>query len=337
MVAYFDKKNYINYLKKATDSSEARDTLRMIKNQMEIHLNFNIEELDDYEIILHEEFEEGISKDFKITKGENKIKRPLTSTSFPTKNDVYLLDDDYGMDEIKQLNFILLGSLNDEIKTLKKLIIDDDYSFHKEKIIGQDITFDKHLNLLGLPFSTLIFVDRYLFKGSAIGGNLGLFEYNLKKIISEVYQSKNFISTLLFIYQINKEGKKNDAKYDEGPNLELLVKSINECIDVKCKKPELFFIGVPARVIDDEHDRLILSNYIRIKSGDSFVYFDSKGKKITQSTSVDHYSLVNKKYINTNEILINKLVQIAKDCRNSNTGITNIPKEKNIKHLFNFQ
>lgn len=41
--------------------------------------------------------------------------------------------------------------------------------------------------------------------------------------------------------------------------------------------------------VDKEHDRNIFMNYIRVKSGDSFNYFNSKQNIITKGTEIDIY------------------------------------------------
>ena len=130
MTVYFDKENYISYLSNSDKSQKYIDTLRMIKNQLKVHLNFLLSDLDDDEFALHTEFEEGVSIDFKLTRDMDKVKRPLKKDSFPSNSGIYLLNDNENVPKIKSLHTILIGSINEEVEILNKIIINVDYSFH---------------------------------------------------------------------------------------------------------------------------------------------------------------------------------------------------------------
>jgi len=75
----------------------------------------------------------------------------------------------------------------------------------------------------------------------------------------------------------------------------------------------MFFISVPKGKIDDEHDRHIISNYIRFKSGDSLVYFSSAGIKLTMSKDFDIYSMANRNYQKNTKLLLDDIRKIIKD------------------------
>jgi hypothetical protein len=335
MTVYFDKTNYVNYLKSYNSSDKGFDTLRMVKKQLNVHLNFKLEDLDEYEYILHEEFQSGVSPEFKITYNIDLVKRPLQKDSFPSNNGIFLLDDE-NVKKIKTLHSIIIGSVNEEVETLLKLIITEDYSFHLEKIIGSDITPTNHLNFLNLPFSTLLIVDRYIFKGPEIGGNLGLYEYNLEKILEKVFENKSGDSRLIFVYQVNVKVDIGNPKYDIGPDKDKLTDKIKKVVQKYCPKPEVFLIGVPFGTIDDEHDRYIFSNYLRIKSGDSLVYFDSLGNIKTKSKSVDLYSLGKRDYRITNEQILNKMNTIIKETLDNFPQYSKIPSGKLSNSVLNF-
>lgn len=335
MTVYFDKENYINYLKTASNTEIGIDTLRMIKKQLSVHLNFKLDELDDYESILIEEFQAGVDPDFKLTHEVDKVIRPLQKTSFPNKNGVYLLsDEDVG--KIKLLHTVIIGSVGEETDTLKQLIINNDYSFHLEKLIGTDITPANHLDILDLPFSTLVVVDRYMFKGPEVGGNVGLYEYNLDKILKKVFQHKKGDSRLIFIYQVKVNVAVSNPQYDAGPDLNKLNDKIKKVITKYCPSPEIFLVGVPAGYIDDEHDRYIISNYIKIKSGDSFVYFNSTDAIKTDSKTVDFYSLAYKQYNSSNNVILNKIARIIEETLNRHPQYSKVPTGTINNKVVNF-
>jgi hypothetical protein len=334
MTVYFDKENYLNYLKESKKTNIGQDTLRMIKNQLVVHLNFNINDLDEYEFKLHEEFEEGVSIDFRLTNGVDKILRPIVKESFPSKNGIYLLNEN--VENIKTLHEILIGALNEEINILKYLIISNDYSFHLEKRIGVEILPNQHLDILDFPFSTLVIIDRYLFKGPYPGGNIGLFEFNLNKILRNIYKKKRCKSKVVIVYQINIRVARTDRNYDEGPDIDTIIEKIKQVVHKHCPSPEMFFIAVPQGFIDDEHDRWIITNYLRIKSGDSLVYFNSLGQINSDSRTVDFYSLARRDYRKVNEDIIIKLNQICKSTLNNYPRFSKIPKEFEGQTIINF-
>jgi hypothetical protein len=324
MTVYFDKENFLNYFKKLDGHEFGNDTLRMLKKQLNIHLNFEIEGLDDYDYTLIEEFQSGISENFSMTHGENKVNRPLTKESFPTYNDIYLLSDQ-NVDKLKKHHIIMLANIDEEIEILNKLIINVDYSFHNEKLIGKDITPKTHVDLLDFPFSTIVIIDRYVFKGPEAGGNISFYDYNLDKILRKIYSNKEGYSRLVFVYQVNVSVAKTSPKYDEGPDLDKLAQKIKKVTGKYCPAPEIFLIGVPVGTIDDEHDRYIVSNYLRIKSGDSIIYFDANDGIVTKSKTVDYYSLGFKQYRETNKNLLVKIKTIIEETLNKNSRYSKIP------------
>jgi len=335
MIAYFDKANYIQYLKTVDDVNEGPDTLRMLKKQLSVHLNFKTEDLDEYEQILLEEFQSGVSTHFKFTFGDDKIVRPIKKDNLPSKNGIYLLDDE-SVSFLKKQCIVVAGGVGEEIGALNTLIINIDYSFHAEKVIGKDITNTNHLNILGLPFSTLVVVDRYIFKGPEVGGNLGLYQYNLDIILKNAFINKQGHSRLIFIFQVNTKVPNTNPNYDEGPDFEKLAAKIKKVTHKHCPAPELYFIGVPSGVIDDEHDRYIISNYLRIKSGDSLIYFDSSGVITTKSKTVDFYSLGNKNYRDVNDIILNKISQIIEETLDKHPRNSKVPQGTQSKEVINF-
>lgn len=333
MKVYFDKENYLNYLKSSRKSVLAQDTLRMIKNQLSVHLNFDTETFSDEEFKLHEEFTEGVSREFNITHGKNVVIRPVKDTSFPTMDGIYLLESD--INYAKRLNSVLLGALNEETNVLSRLIISDDYSFHAEKRIGIDVLPNKHLNINDLPFTTLVIIDRYIFKGPDPGGNIGLYEYNLAQILKNIYSKKNGKTKIVFVYQVNVQVPKDNPKYDEGPDVNKLNEKIRRIVNKNCPAPEIYFFGVPSGYIDDEHDRWILSNYLRIKSGDSLVYFDSNGQIKSDSLTIDLYSLGSRSYRTVNQDIVDKINNICEKTSRQYPRFCKIPNNVGINRLIN--
>lgn len=213
---------------------------------------------------------------------------------------------------------MIIGKISEEKETLDHLIFDkNDYGFHIQKIIGS-AEFERwdRLESFCLPFSTIVFIDRYMFKGPETGGNLGLFDYNIGIILKNFYITKVGPSRLVFIYRIVDNVSPTHYSYDLGPDLIRLkekIKRLVKGVNKYCPDPEIILIGVPKDSIEDEHDRHIVSNYIRIKSGDLFVYFDSIGRKVSKSNEIDFYSLGKREYRATTNYLLGKIKTIIQD------------------------
>src|SRR5690606_8138147 len=121
------------------------------------------------------------------------------------------------------------------------------------------------IEIFNRPFSSMVIVDRYMFKGSEIGGNYGMFEFNLKMILGTFFKYQNQKPNLTFIYQINPFVPNTNPSFEDGPDIHLLkqkVKSAVKSINKYCPEPNINFIPVPKGKIEDEHDRHIITNYL---------------------------------------------------------------------------
>ena len=318
MTVFFDRTNFFSLIKSLQKSPREIDVLRFLKRQVDIHFNFSVGDLEEEELIIIEDFQEGVAGDWKWTYNSDKIlERPLNINSFPEINGIYLLDD-VNVDSIKRRHSIIIGKISEEEETLDHLIFDkDDYGYHIQKIIGSS-EFEKwdRIESFCLPFSTIVFIDRYMFQGPETGGNLGLFDYNIGIILKNFYQRKVGPSRLIFVYRIVENVSPTHFSYDLGPDLNRLkekIKRLVKGVNKYCPDPDIILIGVPKDSIEDEHDRHIVSNYIRIKSGDSLVYFDSIGRKVSKSNEIDFYSLGKREYRNTTAYLLDKVKEIIQD------------------------
>lgn len=344
MTVYFDYKNFISLFNSQTESEKYRNVIQFLKKQVDIHLNFATEELDDNEFILLTEFQEGRQEGWKskskFTHGKNEINpRPLSEDSFPSKSSLYLLDDK-NVETLKEKNFVLIGGVNEEVDLLSSLNIDtDDYGFHVELEIGEKEFKDwNEIQKFVRPFSSLLFVDRFMFYGTEKRGKLSLFKYNIEVILNNYYKNKNSNSTLIFVYRVDPEAERPN-NIEPGPDFELLKKKINskiESIKKNCPLPEVVFIGVPRDEIKDEHDRHIISNYLRIKSGDSLIYYNYKGKIISKSSTIDFYSLGKRNYRENTSAIVSKINKIILETYDKYPKYCDVPDGINLKNLLKF-
>lgn len=143
-----------------------------------------------------------------------------------------------------------------------------------------------------LPFTDLIIVDNYMFDES-------VWEYNLLKIIEECSKKTPRRFNLLLMSFIH-------SKYPPNIN-ELYNKLIAKFRDkdIICD----LSIALATETIK-EHDRGIFTNYLRIKSGDSFNYFDKDDKFFTKGTDIDFHTLVQSDKFNSSEEALSNISKI---------------------------
>jgi hypothetical protein len=159
--------------------------------------------------------------------------------------------------------------------------------------------FHSWLNLKDyLPFVTdVIIADNYLFSDPS------LLDVNFYEIVKILYGIRPDLNLTIITYDnprfsINIEDFKKEIK--------------NKLSQLKLKeKFDIVFLNSELK----EHDRGIFTNFTRIKSGDSFNYFNTKGQVITKGTELDFYSLTKPDYFNNTEIALNALCESTNKTR----------------------
>lgn len=317
MTVVFDKENAISFFKSIDNSEFGHEIMQLLKRQVNLQFNFELEDTDEMlELQILEFVETGGRKDNNLSiifNNNEAYQSPFCVDQISNTSNVYLLNTI--SEKVKRAYKVLIGTVGDELDILSKLLLNQiDRSTHEQRIIGSDNFKDwSYIAEFIRPFSQVLIVDRFMFKGPEIGGNLGLFDYNIKVILQKLYANQMEKTDIVFVYQINPNVARTHSNYDEGPDLEKLgnkVKQAVKSVNRNCPKPNLTFIGVPKGRINDDHDRHIITNYIRIKSGDSLIYFNSTGKIETKSNEFDVYSLGRKQYRDTTKSLISKIKRI---------------------------
>lgn len=209
---------------------------------------------------------------------EFRFKKPH-KCKFPKEQNirtVFFLNEPLENDRIKYRinNGFLFGFQEDYHDAWKSL-----YFFGKYKVLpvrkSAKINFKSWAQLSDyiLPFTDMIVVDNYMFDES-------LWDHNLFRIIKEFSKKTNVKFNLLLV---------SFAKRDQLSSY----KDIHQVIKKKLLENQVQcnLSIILAREFFKEHDRGIFTNYLRIKSGDSFVYFDKNGDFITKGTDIDFHSL----------------------------------------------
>ncbi len=141
-----------------------------------------------------------------------------------------------------------------------------------------------------LPFTDTIIIDSYLFADKS------LISSNLERMLEVLNKATSVNKNVLII---SYEGSKKEIIADDV---------YRTCQQIKSDKNLNINIGIIlTNRIDKEHDRNIFFNYLRIKSGDSFNYFNSKGEVITKGTDLDFYPYSNPKNFNIAQSILSEV------------------------------
>jgi len=203
-----------------------------------------------------------------------------------------------GQQKYRKQNGFLFGFPDDYPETWKKLSLlgkadvlpvrkDEEKRFSKWDQLSEYIT----------PFTDLIMVDNYMFDES-------LWDYNLFEILRLFSQKTPVKFNLLLVsFADNK-------KLIGYANLGEKVKEKLKEMGISCN-----FSLVLAPQTLKEHDRGIFTNYLRIKSGDSFVYFDKTGKYLTKGTDIDFHTLASPNKFNASEAALRNVARILTELK----------------------
>lgn len=282
MVAYFDLENLESYL--AQQKNEAfEDSLKMIKRQLDLSFNFSKEEFKK---------SEGLLQFIKILSdgiGDKKIN--YIPEKFPARNLAADSSKDFSAEELLSAYFIndeklaelslndelLIADIGEEMGLFESLFLNtNDYIFDRSELIGSEFTSWNNLSSYNSPYIDLIFVDNFILSEKS------KFEINLKEIVRNCMRGNcvKKINIIIFV--------KGDELYMRYQDVKSELSQI--VTQFHSEEPNVTIIKHYK-----EHDRTILKNFIRIKSGDTFNYFRRNGTKETKGREIDFKSIASKK------------------------------------------
>ena len=318
MELYIDINNLKSFIK-SKDSDDFDDCKRMLRRQLHVVYNFDKEMLKSEPIL--QQFVTMISEGRGLSEESDKFlpstaifpERPIKANSYINWNwrelsSVYLIDD-VDSRKLKNKGCVLLGETGEELSILMKLFCGMDYDFHhlydlqKNFYSWEQLTADNQT----LPCTDIIINDRYLFTNS-----YDLVECNLRPLLTVLAGNvKNRINVVVFT--------KNKSILDFGKDkADVIIK--NTLLKVTGMKPNVTFVTSN----DNDkipHDRFIITNYRLIRSGDSFLYFNTKGKKITNGGALDIDSMANHETYTFVQSLLEKLQASYNDIKRLNNDM----------------
>ena len=329
MYLYIDKEN-IESLIKSKSHKLYDDCFKAIKKQFNVFFNFSKKEMKSNELLMpwFQLLVDGVGNDSKFTFLDDMPfpVRPITKDIIQSFNDnklsaVYLLSDE-NIHHLKNVGAVLVGAPGEEIQIFNQLfLLQNDYDFHKEIKIGSpELNKWDNLKKYATPLTDIIFVDSY--------------------ILADVSLISSNLICYLEILCAGAKNKVNIVLYVNNKNVSITLEIIKEQVVTAISRitghtPNFTLIQYTS-VRDTEnlgeHDRTIFTNYIRIKSGDSYNYFNSTGEVITKGREITYNSLAKKESHDLAKTLIADLQSNINFLKSNGTSI----KGDKISNYLNF-
>lgn len=325
MDLYIDKENLESFIH-SRDKGEFDDCIRMLNRQL--HVVYNMEKAslkNDQELlpwITRIGEGRGKSEDTDTFLSQKFPERPIKSNTYNNWDrrkltSVYLISD-IDCQKLKNRGCVLIGDKGEEIEILSRLFCGIDYDYHhlydlqKNFHSWSQLTNDNQM----LPTTDIVISDRYLFKNE-----YELVEYNLSRLLSALANNvKNKINVV--VYTLYNGIKAFDEKKAE--------KIINKALETTTgMKPQITFVTSNDNTLIP-HDRFVITNYRLLRSGDSFIYFNTKGERITNGGALDVDSLANHETYIYVESLIEKLQATYNKVKEVNKDMIIGRKESNF-------
>lgn len=287
MDLYFDKENLESLM--MNHSHELfNDILKVIKNQLNVYLNFGKDDVISSEALIafYKLSTSGVgTSSMKFLDDEIFPPRPLKSNSANTFNtsqrsSIFLINDDDN-EKLKSAGSILMGGVGEEIEVFRQIFLFlDDYLFDRELRIGSpEFNSWDCLKPYITPLTDIIVIDPFIFKNSEPEPET--IDVNLIKWLCCLCEKARTKVNIVIVHN------PNEKSYELIDIKHRIVDSLGSVLG---KKPLVTFIGSYR-----EHDRTIITNYMRI-TGNTFTYWSVSGRKITKGKEVVLKSLARRQY-----------------------------------------
>ena len=297
MKLYIDKENLLSFIKSNTNDL-FDDCSRLIKRELDVQFNFSREDSrsNEYLQAWFAHFGEGIiGKQSFVPDDTREIipPRPLKSnflnmTSKDGLKSIYLLNDNHMCDVVKNKSCIMIGKIGEEIEVLSSLILDD-----SEKATHEIMSWDDYCPTL--PLTDIILCDNHYFKHKDI------YEKNNNELIRCLASIPNGSPINVIIFTKTGEIDKSIDLNQEQKTLKTIVKK-----ESGSNKSTVTIVVSYAT-----HDRNLITNYYRIKTG-SCVHLKYNHIKKDVTTEIKSHANRN------NEKISKKLIKAFQGIINEN-------------------
>ncbi|MBP3737770.1 MAG: hypothetical protein J6I72_01800 [Muribaculaceae bacterium] len=225
---------------------------------------------------------------------------------------IYWLNDENAK-AMQEHGNLLFAPVGDELKSLLQLFIEG-RAYPIKKYPIRKMTDWSIIGCNASPCTDIIIIDPYLFAQSDL-----LYDLNAYKVISEVAKRVKGQPLNIVIFTNYKYNAESDNNSDIP--ITTIQRRLKEIIKEQCgAEPNITIVTMPNK---EEHDRTIITNYKVFVSGDSFKYFNDKGKNVSRGRWFDVCSLAHKE---NQEIVTDYLKDLQE--------IIKIQEEKGVKNIW---
>jgi hypothetical protein len=157
------------------------------------------------------------------------------------------------------------------------------------KTEGDFISWDILFNYFHFV-TDIVIADNYILDDRSI------IESNFFEILKKFNAINNVFNLTIVTFE-----KSENKKLDHSKEVEFIRDKLIE-LNISCRI-HLILLNRELK----EHDRGIFTNFLRLKSGDSFNFLNSNGQIITKGTELDFYPLTNYKLFDVNKIALSSI------------------------------
>lgn len=286
--------------------------MRMLQEHFDIKLTFQRSEIQSMEDEEKDDFLQWLNT---LTDGSPRGENFFTFGSlFPPKtfkyenltekqnfSSVYCVENSTNLGDC-----LLIANVGEELSKLSSLFVSSNQFsvniFHKLRKWEDIKEFSS-------PCTDIIIVDKFILS------NPEIYSPNLLSLIKSLCGCAIQTRLNIVIFTL-KEVYNKETKIKFTPEWDKIYQSIRKCVGKRTPSPNVTFVTASDRNLD-EHDRTIFTNYKSFASGDTFNYFNSSGKKITQGRTFYPNSLVTQnnyddaeKFLNDMQVIINNLLRL---------------------------
>jgi hypothetical protein len=302
----------------------------MLKDNFDIRLTFPKEALENATRDVREDAKMWFTR---LNSGNGKLswcssfpQSPIsidTLCKWPHLNSIYCLDGENReeLESLKRKGVILVANVGSEIDAISNLLINSNQ--YTREIFNSINNWDD-LKKYTSPCSDIIIVDQYLFSSPDV------YSCNIYKILQCLTENAKEEKVNIVFVTLRRVHDKKTHK-DFYPDWDKIYSQLREKISKK-HRPNITFVTTNDEKLD--HDRTIFTNYKIFTSGDSYIYFDNAGNRITHGRWMYVHSLADVENMNN---AIKFLVDIQKLVNNiNNKNENNILKDK-VSNLLVFK
>ncbi len=214
---------------------------------------------------------------------------------------VYLLDDE---EPQRLASAMLVGYCGHELDTLSQLFVLPETQEYSCKLNATKIKSWKTISSYSAPCTDILISDRYILSKKSLLGR------NLYQIINAVVRKTHHLPINIVLLV---QGDSIAPNVDLGKVRETIKQNVEEIVG---EEPNVTFVLCRQQHLNPLfHDRLILTNYRAITSGDTFNYFNENGNVKTGGFGITIESLAESCCYVQDTVIDTYCKQLKKDIR----------------------